>query len=526
MAGIITGVPQNPTTNPLVNTVIAGGNIWDMSTGPLSVKVYEYSQGTANWAAVVEARGDGRSTYEPNEILRNQTDSNYWGQMREAYMYAATQAFSSVSNIQFARASGYSDADIVWFKALRLSEQSLGQDYFFGELPSPDRKSWGYVQDNLPKSGEYDFQATVPDATGGIGYQNHLGLIAQNIGLKMQNSAGSPYSVMSYNNVPTDSNMYHTHGFMETLGPVDIAAVQALYGANMNTATGNDVYVLPSKNEPGVGYATIWDAGGTDIISAQNATGSVSINLNAASLNPSDPNAYGSLSHQVVNEKVYGGFLIANGVRIEVGVGGAHNDLLVSDDGTTANRLEGGAGDDTYYVDSLDTVYDPLGVNKVYVNGVLSGGGAIPNGGTDAKGRTIVSGTAKTLKGGAGSDWVDGGKGKDAYYGGGGKDYFVFTSRSKNDAKTLKDFNVAQDSIVLKAKAFTKLSKVGDEKAIKSGNFYAGLAAHDRDDRIIYNSKNGAILYDADGTGGGAAVTIGKVKPGLKLTKADFLLDI
>ena len=32
---------------------------------------------------------------------------------------------------------------------------------------------------------------------------------------------------------------------MKTFGAFDIAALQKIYGANMTTATGNDVYTLP-----------------------------------------------------------------------------------------------------------------------------------------------------------------------------------------------------------------------------------------------------------------------------------------
>ena len=42
----------------------------------------------------------------------------------------------------------------------------------------------------------------------------------------------------------------------------DIAALQARFGANMTTRTGNDVYNGPNGN-----IQAIWDAGGVDTIS-------------------------------------------------------------------------------------------------------------------------------------------------------------------------------------------------------------------------------------------------------------------
>ena len=51
-----------------------------------------------------------------------------------------------------------------------------------------------------------------------------------------------------------------------------------------------------------------------------------------------------------------------------------------------------------------------------------------------------------------------------------------------------------------------------------------GAAAHDADDRIIYNGQTGALLYDAHGTGAIAAIQIANVGPSEGLTTADFLV--
>ena len=54
--------------------------------------------------------------------------------------------------------------------------------------------------------------------------------------------------------------------------------------------------------------------------------------------------------------------------------------------------------------------------------------------------------------------------------------------------------------------------------------FYAGAAAHDASDRIIYNKATGALSYDADGKGGTAAVQFATLGSGLALTHADFMV--
>jgi hypothetical protein len=51
--------------------------------------------------------------------------------------------------------------------------------------------------------------------------------------------------------------------------------------------------------------------------------------------------------------------------------------------------------------------------------------------------------------------------------------------------------------------------------------FYSGPAAHDADDRIVYNKKTGALFYDQDAP---AAILIAKLAPKLKVNGKDFFL--
>ena len=43
---------------------------------------------------------------------------------------------------------------------------------------------------------------------------------------------------------------------------------------------------------------------------------------------------------------------------------------------------------------------------------------------------------------------------------------------------------------------------------------------------MIYNSSNGSLYYDGDGSGAGAAVEVANFSPGLALTTSDFLAMI
>jgi Ca2+-binding RTX toxin-like protein len=118
------------------------------------------------------------------------------------------------------------------------------------------------------------------------------------------------------------------------------------------------------------------------------------------------------------------------------------------------------------------------------------------------------------LNGGDGTDTLDGGLGDDTMIGGlgsdliiegaSGRDHFVFNAAlGATNVDTIQGYSVADDTILLDDAVFTALGALG---TLGAGAFKAGAAAMDADDRIIYNAGTGALLYDADGVGGTAAV--------------------
>ena len=60
--------------------------------------------------------------------------------------------------------------------------------------------------------------------------------------------------------------------------------------------------------------------------------------------------------------------------------------------------------------------------------------------------------------------------------------------------------------------------------ALAAGAFVVGTAAADGDDRIIYNQATGALLFDADGSGVGAAVQFATLQGTPVITASDFMV--
>jgi len=126
---------------------------------------------------------------------------------------------------------------------------------------------------------------------------------------------------------------------------------------------------------------------------------------------------------------------------------------------------------------------------------------------------------ADTLYGRNGTDTLDGGLGADTLFGGNDADTFVFsTTLGASNIDTIGAFSVVDDTIQLSLSIFSAFGATLD-----AGEFRIGAAAADADDFIIYDAATGALYYDADGNGGGAAVQFATLGVGLALTAADFV---
>lgn len=144
-------------------------------------------------------------------------------------------------------------------------------------------------------------------------------------------------------------------------------------------------------------------------------------------------------------------------------------------------------------------------------------------------------GGSDVLNGGAGKDILSGGSGNDVLKGGAGIDTFVFSSDlDKAGVDRITDFNSKiGEKIMLNAYAFEAL-EVGSKLPVDPGakdrgilaasNFCIGESAKDADDHLVYDKATGALYYDADGNGAGAAIQFAQFKAGTALSADCFVI--
>lgn len=400
---------------------------------------------------------------------------------------AALQAWADVANITFSQVTDSSTVGVI-----RVA--------FYTQMPG-GTGGWAYLPSYGSSSGDV-WLNPVPASTwtgtslqsGGSGYETMLHEIGHALGLSHPLDQGtqagfdSRTTIMSYNAQPqvffrevtesTPGNFSWTYTAVNPETPMidDIAAIQYLYGPNMTFHSGNDAYTF-DPSDPFL--KTIWDAGGVDTISVANFSLGCKIDLQPGHLSsikiPSDP-----LPPFIpdTDTDLYDGtdnLGIAYGAVIENATGGSGNDNLTGN--SVKNVLIGGGGKDTL-----------LGL----------GGNDTLNGGT---GNDI-------LNGGPGNDTLVGSAGLDKLNGSTGKDIFLFnTALGASSVDTISGFSHVDDVIRLDDDIFRTLG-IAPNHALTAARYKENTTgrATDADDRIIYNTANGSLYYDSDGTGPAAAV--------------------
>lgn len=274
---------------------------------------------------------------------------------------------------------------------------------------------------------------------------------------------------------------------------------------------GNDTYIVTQGSEQ------VFEAagGGSDVIytSVSHALAAgQSIEILSAISN-SATNAMDLTGNELANV-IYGN----NGVNNLRGGGGA-GDVLI-----------GFGGNDVYYITSgSEAVVEAAGGGSdvVYtsVSHTLAAGqeievlSAVSNSAATAMDLT-GNAVGNAIYANNGVNTLNGGGGNDVLFGYGGADNFAFTTAlGAGNVDTIADFASGSDKIQLDDAVF---AAIGSPGALNANAFFAGTAAHDADDRIIYDSATGNLFYDADGNGAGAAVLFANLSTHPVIAASDF----
>ena len=128
---------------------------------------------------------------------------------------------------------------------------------------------------------------------------------------------------------------------------------------------------------------------------------------------------------------------------------------------------------------------------------------------------------AQLIVGNNGNNTIDGKGGADVLVGAGGADTFAFTSAlGGSNVDTIEGFEVGSDKIALDDAILADLNP----GSMDANRFVIGSTAQDADDRIVYDPATGALWFDADGNGAGAAVQIAMLAGAPSLAASDFMV--
>ncbi len=295
-------------------------------------------------------------------------------------------------------------------------------------------------------------------------------------------------------------------------------------GADLLTGgDGNDTYFVNMASDTATETNATLATGGNDLVQFTGISGTFTLSDNVERLTLKGVSAINGTGNTLANT------LTGNAASNTLS-GLSGNDTL--DGGGGIDIYNGGTGNDTYIIRNAGTVIVES-TGQGTADRVLAATGFILAADDNIEVMQTVSAAAATainltgnalsqsFFGNAGVNQIDGREGQDTMTGGAGADRFVFaTAIATTNVDIITDFVAGLDEILLEGGFFTGIGNGG----LAAFRFHAGASgqATTADVRIIYETDNGNLWYDADGNGAGVRVLFGDLAAGLGVTLNDF----
>lgn len=453
---------------------------WDVSDGKITYGFYDTPRTTGLYNNPKEGFGisEGYSPFNAEQRAAARDAIQYWDDFLA---------------VDFVEKNGQGAADIRFMNTTTGPAQAAAYLPFGDTYGSKYQKIQGdvFVNNAQPSNlqlfeGGYGLTTLIHEAGHAIGL-SHPGAYNFGPGFSVSYANGAEYfqdseqySIMSYwggNNTGAAHIDWYNLAFINGSTPMvhDIAAAQAMYGADMTTRTGDTVYGFNSTADRKaldftnnkLPLVSIWDAGGHDTL---------------------DLSGFGSRSKIDLNEGAFSS-------------GGGRDELP-----DLAYMQENFFGPG-YTQAQLDSLYARYGATDGLLtdNISIAYGAVIEDGKTGAGDDSLFGNqVANRLAAGAGDDELNGRAGADRLAGEEGADRFVFTNLEKGDI--VEDFDVAEGDTL----DFNNVDVAGTDMAFRfigTGDFSnsAGELRAVAGTAVLDGKTVAATLLEGDADGDGVA---------------------